>query len=45
MSPHPGGVMMAMGDGSVRFIPDEIDYVLYQHLGDKADHATIQSDF
>lgn len=37
MSEHPGGVNVSMADGSVRFLVDEIDYALYQYLGDKAD--------
>lgn len=45
MSEHAGGVNVALSDGSVRFIQDEIDYVLYQYLGDKADDHTVSGDF
>lgn len=30
---HPGGVNFALGDGSVRFVNDTIDYVLINQLG------------
>ena len=33
---HPGGAIFALGDGSVRFISDEIDLRLYAALGTKA---------
>lgn len=36
-SQHTGGVHVTMGDGSVRFISDNIDYVTYQYAGSKAD--------
>lgn len=42
-SEHPGGFNAALVDGSVRFIADEIDYTLYQYLGDKADDQLIGS--
>ena len=32
-SKHPGGVNMALVDGSVRFISDAIDYTVWQYLG------------
>ena len=34
---HPGGVQITMGDGSVHFINELIDYRTYVFLGDKAD--------
>lgn len=36
-SAHPGGVNFVMGDGSVKFISEGIDYTIYQYLGAKAD--------
>jgi len=30
-------------DGSVRFIPDEVDYVTWQYLGNKSDGGVIES--
>ena len=33
---HPGGAMFAMGDGSVRFFSEYIDYRLYNELGTRA---------
>jgi prepilin-type processing-associated H-X9-DG protein len=29
---HPGGVQFAFADGSVRFIPDDIDHPIYRAL-------------
>ena len=37
MSGHPGGVVMALSDGSVRFASDTIDYRTWVFLGDKDD--------
>ena len=34
---HPGGMNMAMTDGSVTFINETIDYRAWNLLGDKAD--------
>lgn len=36
-SVHPGGVNFLLGDGAVRYFPDEIDYQTLQYLGAKAD--------
>jgi prepilin-type N-terminal cleavage/methylation domain-containing protein/prepilin-type processing-associated H-X9-DG protein len=36
-SDHAGGANFCMGDGSVQFIADSIDYQTYNYLGDKAD--------
>ena len=34
---HPGGMNTLMGDGSVRFLTEEIDHWTYQYLGARAD--------
>jgi prepilin-type processing-associated H-X9-DG protein len=36
-SRHPSGAQFLMGDGSVKFIPQNIDHTTYQRLGGKAD--------
>ena len=36
-SEHPGGLHMAMVDGSVHFVNEEIDYVLWNYLGNRKD--------
>jgi prepilin-type N-terminal cleavage/methylation domain-containing protein/prepilin-type processing-associated H-X9-DG protein len=33
---HPGGVNFAMGDGSVTFVPESVDYRLYNALGTRS---------
>jgi prepilin-type processing-associated H-X9-DG protein len=33
---HPGGINVAFGDGSIRFITDNIDPTTYQALGTRA---------
>jgi len=38
---HPGGAQFLFGDGSVRFIPQNIDMVTYNYLGDKADKKAV----
>jgi hypothetical protein len=40
-SPHPGGVQMVLGDGSVRFISDTIDLQTFYNLGNKDDGNSI----
>lgn len=42
-SNHPGGANFLFGDGSLQFIPDEIDFMIYQYLGDKSDGQSIRS--
>ncbi len=39
---HPGGANLIMGDGSVQFFPDTIDYQLYNNLGTRAGGETVQ---
>jgi prepilin-type processing-associated H-X9-DG protein len=33
---HPGGVMVCMGDGSVRFVNDNINFATWQAMGSRA---------
>ncbi|QDU64819.1 hypothetical protein Pan216_57120 [Planctomycetes bacterium Pan216] len=42
-SEHPGGVNMAMGDGSVRFINEAIDYRTWVFLGDREDGELLEN--
>jgi prepilin-type N-terminal cleavage/methylation domain-containing protein/prepilin-type processing-associated H-X9-DG protein len=39
-SMHPGGANFVMGDGSVQFISETIDYYTYNMLGNRADGET-----
>ena len=43
-SRHPGGVNAALGDGSIRFISETIDFNTFQWLGARADGKAIQLD-
>ena len=36
-SQHKGGAMIVLADGSTQFINENIDYVVYQRLGDRRD--------
>ena len=38
---HPGGANFVFADGSVRFIPYEIDLLTYQNLGDRYDGQVV----
>ncbi len=40
-SSHPGGVNHAMGDASVRFVQENIDFKLYQFMGSRAGRESI----
>lgn len=40
-SQHPGGLQMALTDGSVRFVSETIDYVTWCYLGDKDDRQSV----
>ena len=39
---HPGGAGFLLGDGSVQFLPETIDFQTYQYLGNKADGKVVQ---
>jgi prepilin-type processing-associated H-X9-DG protein len=39
---HPGGANLIMGDGSVQFFPETIDYMLYNNLGTRAGMEMVQ---
>jgi prepilin-type N-terminal cleavage/methylation domain-containing protein len=41
-SAHPGGAQFLLGDGSVRFLDQSIDYETYQAAGGKNDLKTVQ---
>lgn len=43
-SPHAGGAHFLMGDGSVRFISENINPTLFQHIGHRSD-GEIVGDF
>ena len=40
-SRHVGGAQFLLGDGTVRFISDNIDYETYQRLGGRADNRVV----
>jgi prepilin-type N-terminal cleavage/methylation domain-containing protein len=41
-SRHPAGVQVAMGDGSVRFIPSSVDFLTWQGIGSANGGETVQ---
>jgi len=43
-SMHPAGVNAGFGDGSVRFIPNSVDLLTYQRLGNRNDGNVVQLD-
>jgi prepilin-type N-terminal cleavage/methylation domain-containing protein/prepilin-type processing-associated H-X9-DG protein len=40
---HPGGCQFVFGDGSVRYLQQNIDMVTYNYLGDKADKKAVSA--
>jgi prepilin-type processing-associated H-X9-DG protein len=40
-SRHTGGVNVLLGDGTVRFLSENIDYMTYQKLGDRHDNQVV----
>jgi len=44
-SRHPGGVHVAMADGSVHFIPDEIELVVWRALGSRNGNETVAARY
>ncbi len=41
-SSHSGGAQVVMGDGSVHFLSENIDYLMYQYLGDRRDKQPVR---
>src|SRR5688500_2852109 len=41
-SRHPGGANFLFGDGSIHFLPEDIDHVLYQYMGAREDGRHIE---
>lgn len=44
-SKHPGGAQFVMCDGAVIFIPDQVDYDMYQRMGDRRDGNNVNLSF
>jgi len=42
---HPNGAMFVLCDGSVRFLPQNINHTTYQMLGDRQDGNSITGDY
>ena len=42
---HPNGAMFVLCDGSVRFLPQNIDHTTYQMLGDRQDGNSISGSY
>ena len=42
---HPGGAQFLLGDGSVRFLPEDMDHQAYQYLGAKSDGQSVALAF
>lgn len=39
---HPGGAMFVLGDASVRFLPETMDFLVYNQVGNKADGTVFE---
>ncbi|HEX5447252.1 MAG TPA: DUF1559 domain-containing protein, partial [Pirellulales bacterium] len=44
-SMHPGGAQFGFGDGSVRFLSQDVDHLTYQRLGHRADGALLDERY
>lgn len=44
-SEHPGGAQVGFGDGSARFLPEDIDIFVYNALGSRADGDFVLESF
>ncbi|HIA20724.1 MAG TPA: prepilin-type cleavage/methylation domain-containing protein, partial [Planctomycetaceae bacterium] len=42
---HKGGAQAVFADGSVHLLPETIDYMTYQRLGDRRDGQPVGSGF
>jgi prepilin-type N-terminal cleavage/methylation domain-containing protein/prepilin-type processing-associated H-X9-DG protein len=43
-SRHPGGANFAFGDGSVKFIKDSVNYLIYRSLGTRGNGEVVSAD-
>lgn len=43
-SKHPGGAQVLFADGSVHFLPESINYEVYQRLGDRMDGRVVGAE-
>jgi hypothetical protein len=39
---HPGGLQVVLGDGSVRFVPQTVDLVVWRAMGSRSGGETVQ---
>jgi hypothetical protein len=44
-SPHPDGMNVAVGDGSVRYVSGSLDHTIWERLCDPRDQFVINSDW
>jgi prepilin-type processing-associated H-X9-DG protein len=38
---HPAGAMFGFADGSVRFLPEDINWVVYQGMGSRSGREVV----